>query len=161
MKIEVYNKGGLTGDQLEGTLTIDLRTLEHQQKKDEWYPLELDGTSSGNGNVRLRTHYIYSKYKYFSENFNKTELQIMKLDEDIQELNKYSLLFEKPYGIILAGEIYSIIDKKILEKSEDIVDYISSTRKSVYISPRDRRNMNMAQKMENIFRATFSIFLFN
>ena len=83
----------------------------------------------------LRLRYIYDWQKYYTNLVKKTNEQIKRLREDIEELDKYKELFKQPFGIIVAGEINSIIDKRIFEKSEDILDYITSTRRSVYNKP--------------------------
>jgi hypothetical protein len=83
------------------------------------------------------------------------------LQEDINELNRIFELFNKPFGIIIYGEIIPILEKRILERSEDITHYMSSSRKSIYASPRYGSKSGFAQKMENVFRGTFSKQKFN
>lgn len=156
LKLEIYSKKEFGGDALAGEMHIDLKSLEHQHKTESWYDLVINKDPNGNGSVRLRLQYIYSRYKYYSDNYSKTEMQIIRLQEDINELNRYFESFEKPYGIILAGEIDAIIEKRILERSEDIAEYMASTRKSIYASPRGAWKMGVAQKVENIFKSAFS-----
>jgi hypothetical protein len=155
LKVQVYDKDRFGSDDFEGGVNIDLKSLEHQQRTDMWYDLAVEGDANGNGSIRLKLQYIFSRYKYYTDNFNKTEFQILRLQEDIEELNRYFELFEKPFGIILYGEIESILDKRILEKSEDISEYLISPRRSVYVSPK-MLHISVAQKVENMFKGAFS-----
>ena len=154
--VEVYDKDRVGKDDFEGSTTISLSQLKHQNKIDGWYDLVVGEDASNNGQIRLRLQLVFSKYKYFQDNFFKVELQMTRLQEDINELNRLFELFSKPFGIIIYGEVLPILEKKLLERSEDITQYMSSSRKSIYASPRYGSKSNFAQKMENVFRGTFS-----
>lgn len=149
LTLEIFDQSTFSGTQLIGKLYIDLVLLEHQQKSENWYTLspiqetpvpqtkETIGESPNgkNPSVLLRLRYIYDWQKYYTNLIKKTNEQIKRLREDIDELGKFQESFKKPFGIILAGDVNSIIDKRIFEKSEDILDYITSTRRSVYSKP--------------------------
>ena len=134
LRVELYENSNF-GNELIGYVDIDLVLLEHQQKTEIWYALKLnnDNQDENFGSIHLRLRYIYNWNKYYNDLIAKTQLQIKRLNEDIIELNKYNQLFNEPFGIILAGEINSIIEKRVFEKSEDILDYITSARKSIYV----------------------------
>ena len=149
LTVEIFDQSTFAGTQLIGKLLIDLVLFEHQQKSENWYTLAPaeDTTSLGfketptttgtkTPSILLRLRYIYDWQKYYEGLIKKTNEQLSRLREDIEELDKYLEIIEaKPFGIIVAGEINSIIDKRIFEKSEDILDYITSTRRSVYSKP--------------------------
>ena len=149
LTLEIFDQSTFAGTQLIGKLYIDLVLFEHQQKSENWYTLspiqetpvpqtkETIGESPNgkNPSVLLRLRYIYDWQKYYTNLIKKTNEQIKRLREDIDELGKFQESFKKPFGIILAGDVNSIIDKRIFEKSEDILDYITSTRRSVYSKP--------------------------
>ena len=147
LTVEVFDQSTFAGTQLIGKLVIDLVLFEHQQKSENWYTLtQVENTSLGfketptttdgrTPSILLRLRYIYDWQKYYENLIKKTNEQLSRLREDIEELEKYQKLFKEPFGIIVAGEINSIIDKRIFEKSEDILDYITSTRRSVYSKP--------------------------
>ena len=133
LRVELYENTDLE-NQLIGYVDIDLVLLEHQQKTEIWYALKLNNDIDEEfGSIHLRLRYIYNWNKYYNDLIAKTQLQIKRLNEDIVELNKYIQLFNEPFGIILAGEINSIIEKRVFEKSEDILEYITSERKSIYV----------------------------
>ena len=133
LRVELYENTDLE-NQLIGYVDIDLVLLEHQQKTEIWYALKLNNDIDEQfGSIHLRLRYIYNWNKYYNDLIAKTQLQIKRLNEDIIELNKYIQLFNEPFGIILAGEINSIIEKRVFEKSEDILEYITSERKSIYV----------------------------
>ena len=148
LTVEIFDQSTFAGTQLIGKLLIDLVLFEHQQKSENWYTLTptedtalgfketptTDGTKTPS--ILLRLRYIYNWQKYYEGLIKKTNEQLARLREDIDELDKYLEIIDKEsFGIIAAGEINSIIDKRIFEKSEDILDYITSTRRSVYSKP--------------------------
>jgi hypothetical protein len=164
-KADVYDKDQWGGDDYEGGIEINIEDFADQHKHDIWFNLKLNGESSGNGQLRLRIQYMWSKYKFNTDHYNKTDLQIQRLQEDITELNRYFELFQKPFGIILYGEIDNILDKKVLERSEDVNQYLMNTRKSIYASPKMQvfkggLVSGITNKVENVFRETLSILLF-
>ena len=134
LRVELYENTDFENE-LIGYVDIDLVLLEHQQKTEIWYALKLNSDIQDEefGSIHLRLRYIYNWNKYYNDLIAKTQLQIKRLNEDIVELNKYNQLFNQPFGIILAGEINSIIEKRVFEKSEDILEYITSERKSIYV----------------------------
>jgi hypothetical protein len=146
-------------DEIHGSVKIPLLELDNQiklEKEFELIPKEKDNTYCGT--IRLRLQFLYSRYKYFSDLHAKTEDQIKRLQEDITELNKYFDLFEKPFGILLYGEINSIIDRRILQRSEDIASYAASNRRSIYMtSPRgfSKGPRGLAFKLESVIKGTF------
>ena len=43
-----------------------------------------------------------------------------RLNADIQEINKYLDLFNKPYGLILYGEILEVLNKKVFDEKDEL-----------------------------------------
>ena len=56
------------------------------------------------------------------------------------------------------GEINNINDKKLLDRAEEIALYTGSNRKTIFVSPNkgSHKNPNLADRLDNVFRATFS-----
>jgi hypothetical protein len=156
LKVECYDKDDVGSDDFEGGISISMSELKTQNKVDQWYDLIVDENTTDNGRIRLRLHLIWNKYKFFEDNYNKTDMQIMRLQEDINELNRLFELFEKPFGIIIYGEIVPILEKRILERSEDITHYMQSSRKTVFASPKNMGRSSIGQRFENVLRGTFS-----
>ena len=155
LEVQVWDHGRFGGEDMHGSVKIPLRDLENQMKTEREFDLYAKDGSSGS--IRLKLHFLYSKYKYFSDNYLKTEGQILRLQEDINELNRYYDLFSKPFGILLFGEINMILEKRILERSEDIESYAASSRRSVYMSPNmPKFNKGLAFKLESVIKGTFS-----
>jgi hypothetical protein len=160
LKVEVFNKRKFGGDDFLGYTMVKLKDLEDQLKSDKWYKLENNNNSDDNGEVRLKCEFIWSRYKHNSDNYVKTEQQISRLHEDFDELKRIINLFEKPFGLLVYGEVDNIIKKRLLERSEDVGHYMNTSRRTVFNSPRYSVNKShaFAERVENVFRATFSIF---
>ena len=160
LKVEVFNKRKFGGDDYLGSTIVRLKDLEDQLKVDKWYKLENNNTGD-NGEIRLKLEFIWSRYKYNSDNFIKTENQIARLHEDFDELKRIINLFEKPFGLLIYGEIDNILKKRLLERSEDVGHYMATSRRTVFNSPRYSVNKShaFAERVENVFRATFSILI--
>ncbi len=155
LNVEVWSKDAYAQHDFEGSVKIHLSELQDQKKVDKW--LEIYNGEEKTGYIRLGLHYIHSKYKFYSELHNNTNEQILSLQTDISELKRYYELFEKPFGILLFGEIESILDKKILERGEDVSTYMINTRKSMFVSPRfSVVKSGFAHKMESVIRGTLS-----
>lgn len=155
LNIEVWSRDQYAQHDFEGKVSIPLSDLEDQKKSDRWH--ELSNEEEKTGYLRLGLHFIHSKYRYFSDLYNTTNEQIISLQNDISELNRYYDLFEKPFGIILYGEVESITEKRILERGEDVSTYMNTNRKSFYVSPRfSVVKTGFAHKMESVIRGTLS-----
>lgn len=91
------------------------------------------------------------------DRFNSNERDLKRLQEDIDELNKYFEIFDKPFGILIYGEVENIFKSNILERSEDMNQYMSIVRKTVYNTPKTKElNLGMTERVENVIRGTFS-----
>lgn len=155
--IDVYDKGALTGNNLIGSVRIQLLLFDHQLKTENWYPLTLGSTPDDFGSIHLKFRFIYSYHKYYQGLIEKTKDQIMRLEEDLGEMKEYKQLFDEPFGIILGGKINSIIEKRIFEKSEEILDYIGSTRKSIYIPPKQAKDQIQMTRKSILFSGPDSV----
>jgi len=155
LNIDVWSRDAYAQHDLEGSVTISLKDLIEQKKSDKWY--ELSNGDEKFGYLRLGLHYIHSRYKYFSDLYNNTNEQIMSLQNDLSELNRYYELFDKPFGIVLYGEVEGIVNRKILDLGEDVGTYMITNRKSLFVSPRfSMYKSGFAHKMESVIRGTLS-----
>jgi Ca2+-dependent lipid-binding protein len=157
LDITVWHRDTFSDGKL-GSISIPLSDLEDQIKIEKEYDLTLNGEET-EGKLRLRMQFLYSRYKYFSDNHVKTEQQIQRLQEDITQLNKYFELFEKPFGILIYGEIDSILDRRILQRSDDLASYAASNRRSIYMTSPAMAKMtpkSLAYKLESVIKGTLS-----
>jgi hypothetical protein len=160
LRVEVFSKRRFGGDDYIGGSTIHLKNLDDQQKVDKWYKLSTSESSSDeNGQIRLRLQFVWNRFKFFEENYRKTVQQIDTLEEDFAEINRLLELLDKPFGLLIFGEIGNILDKRIFERSDEIQHYLATSRKTVYASPRysNHTKHGFTERVENVFRATFSM----
>ena len=64
-------------------------------------------------------------------------------------------IIEKPYGIILYGEVINLTESKILDKGEEAIHYMSGSRNFLAAS-KISKNESLAKTLENVFRGTIS-----
>lgn len=157
MKIEIYDKDTIGSDDLEGIVFITAKELLHQQKIDDWIGLSDENGEQEKGYLRVRVQLIWSKYKLYDDIYNKTVEQSKRIEQDIQELDRYLDIVNKPYGIILYGEVMNLTESKILEKGEEAVHYLTGSR-NYLASSKIAKNESLAAKLDSMFRGVFSKF---
>lgn len=131
LQIGVYEKSMNAENILIGSVSVELMWFDHQFEAENWYQLE-NNNKQKCGSILLKICFIYSWYKYYSDYVSKTDIQISRLNKDIKELEESYKLSKQPFELVLAGKILSIQENKIFEKSENIVEYVTSIRQSVY-----------------------------
>lgn len=100
---------------------------------------------------------MWSKFAYYQDLLNKSEKKLNKVKADIDEINRYLELVEKPYGLLLYRDIEALIEKnKELDKEDDI----KGSRKSV-TGAVDNFKSNYKGTVENILRGTLSKLIFD
>ncbi len=123
-------------DNLLGTININLDKYKDQIKKEERINIINENEPNKiNGILHFRIRYRHNYKEYFNNLIYKTDAQIKRLEEVLEELNEYIDKINEPFGLIIANKANDIIKDKILKKSEDPKEYIESWRRSVYISP--------------------------
>ena len=132
--INIYNKG--YGNSLLGTITININEIDSQTKKDKSYEIKNENNPSIiNGVLFLKIRFRYDNFKYYDDLIKKTQTQIQSLNKTLLELDEYSKKLNQPFGLIVAQKANEIVEKNIMNRSEDPKDYIESFRSSVYIRP--------------------------
>ena len=132
--INIYNKG--YGNSLLGTITININEIDSQTKKDKSYEIKNENNPSIiNGELYLKIRFRYDNFKYYDDLIKKTQTQIQSLNKTLLELDDYSQKLNQPFGLIVAQKANEIVQKNIMNRSEDPKDYIDSFRSSVYIRP--------------------------
>jgi hypothetical protein len=127
----------------------------HQQKIDDWIGLSDENGEQEKGYLRVRVQLIWSKYKLYDDLYNKTIEQARRIESDIQELDRYLDIVNKPYGIIVYGEVLNLTESKILEKGEEAIHYLTGSR-NYLASSKIAKNESLAAKLDSMFKGVFS-----
>lgn len=133
---------------------MDLRTLVHQNKVDDWIGLKDSSNNNEKGLLKIRIQFLWSKYNYFQDQITKADKQLAKIQQDMNQLDNYLALLNKPYGIITYGKIIEITDSKILEKGEEAEHYLVGSRDYLAAS-KIRNNESLAFRLESMFQGAF------
>jgi hypothetical protein len=98
-----------------------MKDLDDQQKYEGWFFLQDQNGKPTTVQIRLRIQFIWSRYLYFHQKNEKADTNLKRLGEDIQEINKYLEMFNKPYGLILYAEILEILNKKVFDDQDEVI----------------------------------------
>ena len=156
LRVEIYDKDMIGDDDLEGIVEIPMVSLLNQQKVDNWYELENEKGEMEKGKIRLKLQLIWSRHQYFQDNLNKTYDKLEKIKKDMDELNKFLELFDKPFGILLYVEIDDRVSKIMWGDTDELLPPQTISRMT-HIS--NKAPKNFANTLTNVFRGTFSKFL--
>ena len=116
----------------QGSLELLMIDLDDQQKYEGWFNLIDDEGKQTVTRIRLKVQFIWSRYLYFHDKCEKADINLKKLNDDINEINKYLELFNKPYGLVLYAEIFEVLNKKVFDDEDEII--YSMPKKSGNIS---------------------------
>jgi hypothetical protein len=149
------DKDTIGSDDLEGIVKISCKELIHQQKVEDWIGLTTETGEKEKGFLRIRIQLIWSKLQLYDDMYKKSMDQARKVNSDIEEIDRYLEIIEKPYGIILYGEIINLSESKLLEKGEEAIHYLSGSRNYLATS-KIAKDESMAHRLEQMFRGTLS-----
>ncbi len=155
MTIKIMDKDRFGSDDLEGIVQISCDELLHQNKIDDWIGLIDENSNQEKGFLRVVVQLIWSKYEFYSNLYSKAVEQMNRINADIIQIDKYLDLIDKPFGIILYGEIINLTDSKILEKGEEAINYVTGSRNFLNAS-KLKGNESLASKFDNMFSGIFS-----
>ena len=119
-----------------GTFIIDLTNFFDQLTHDMWYDV-VGGPQGCKAHVSVCL--IYNNTKRYNDLISKTSQQIDKLNQNIFQIENLIEKLNEPYGLIMFNKIKEILDKKILDKSENVFEYLGSSRISVYADQRNSK----------------------
>ena len=112
VNLSIYDKNVGEVEGLQGSLQIPLKSLKNQQLIDQWYNLTYSGRREI-GQIRLRLQLVWSRLIYYQHLVIDYDFKMTKIRMELQELEKYLDLINKPFGILLYVEIDSHLLKKI------------------------------------------------
>lgn len=166
LRIELYDKNEYSkGGEVEGYLEVYLKDFDQQQKVEEWYQLtKMDG-SPHDGDIRLRLQFLWSRYLFYSESYNKLDNELIANKENRDQIEEYCTLLERKFGVLYCGKMDKIdkfIDERPHKRDIDLTE-IHQVRKSVFISPKNLNTRNsirftIAHNVENIMKRALGIY---
>jgi hypothetical protein len=176
LELEVWGKGNfMTSDSILGKTKIFLQNYDDQQKTNILLEINKDGiykeinlNNDDNSNtdlpeisspyISINLHFIYNKFKYYTDNFNRIEGKIQITKQHITELNYYCETFNQPFGLIIHGEIHDIIEKRFLDKEEDAIQSLGERKDKLRLtSPRmTHTKYTFTNKLQNVIKSTLS-----
>ena len=119
-----------------GYFIINLGDYLDQSRKD----VEYDITGEENlAKVSISCIFTYNNKRKYSDLINKISQQVDKLTQNIFQLENLSEKIDEPYGLIYYNKIKEIQDKKILNTSENVNEFLGNTRISLYSSQRNSK----------------------
>jgi hypothetical protein len=126
-----------------GTCTIDLEQIDsNQQRVENIFPLN-NRSLIQVGKIRLKLHYVYDIISYFSYLLKNVKNKIANIESDLTNLKKFQEYYDKPFGIIMSGGIYDLIDDNIgttiFDKYKDTDNLRETLRKSIIKTHGNRR----------------------
>ena len=113
---------------------IELTDFMNQIKQKKIYNIKGDEYKA---KVSIICTFIYNNTKKYNDSISKTSQQIDKLTQTIFQMENIIETTQEPFGLLYNNKFKEIKDKKILHKSEDVDDYLGSSRISVYSSVRN------------------------
>lgn len=155
LTIKIMDKDRFGTDDLEGIVTISCEELLHQNKIDDWIGLIDENSNQEKGFLRVVVQLIWSKKEFYNNLYTKAVEQMNRINADISQIDKYLDLIDKPFGIILYGEIMNLTESKILEKGEEAINYLTGSRNFLNAS-KIKGNESLASRFDNMFSGIFS-----
>jgi len=166
-------------DQKKNILNLDLNNNIYQSRKsmnilnkqnnlinnNNTYIEEKEGNFQNNlentatATIHFSLQFIWNKLKYYTDNYNEIEKKINILQKYIEELNVYCENFNKPFGLIISGNLLPLIEKKILDKDSDynlIVDDNRSKSKMITSPRQTNTKYSFTNKLHNVIKSTIS-----
>lgn len=173
VEIEVWGKGNfMNSDSILGKTQIYLVNYDDQQKtnvllelnkKGNEFNMNIGGANDSEAEittpyVSINLHFIYNKLKHYTDNFNRIEAKIEIIQQHIKELNYYCENFNQPFGLVIHGEINDIIEKKFLDKEEDVIQLLGERKDKMRMtSPRmTNTRYTFTNKLQNVIKSTLS-----
>lgn len=131
VKLEVLHKSTFGGDELIGYYVLNISDFKHQKNVDRWYHLIDKEEKQIKTKIRINCRLLWSKYGFYTDNLRISNNQLEEISRDIESVDQYIELINKPYGLIIFGNLDEMIDNDVIYKGEEIEDYTAKERKSI------------------------------
>ena len=119
-----------------GSFVIKLTDLHDQTVHEMWY--DVVGGSRG-CRAHVSISFTYNNNKKYKDLISKTSLQIDKISQNIFQIENLIEKINQPFGLIMFNKVKEILDKNLLNKSENDSDYLGNSRISVYTDQRNSK----------------------
>ena len=144
-----FNQNKFINDDSKADNTDNTNNDLHEKKEN------LENTS--NSTIHISLQFVWNRLKYYTDNFNEIEMKISLIKKHIEELNYYCESFNKPFGLIVSGNLNSLLEKNILANDNDYSQFVDDNRtKSKQMA--SARNTNtrytFTNKLQNVIKST-------
>lgn len=150
IKCILYESETLINEGL-GSFVITLNNLLDQLTHDLWFDI-IGG--QGGSKAHVSCLFIYNNTKRYKDLISKTTQQIDKLSQNIFQIENLIEKINEPYGLIMFNKVKEILDKNLLHKSENVNEYLGSSRISVYTDQNQRNTKFSYSESPNKFIPT-------
>lgn len=149
----------LTKDLL-GEVFISLKDYQHQNKIDKHFPLKGPSTPWELGSIRMRIRVFWSKLQYYQTQIEICEEKIENAKRESINVQGYLDLLEKPFGLIIYGQVNNLRDEDLLELPKDKEEIVDKKRMSILPNQLQNRSIvpSFANKIDQAFKGTLSKF---
>ena len=119
-----------------GYFIINLGEFLDQKRKEKTYGIIGDENSA---KVLVSVCFTYNNKKKYSDLISKIGQQVDKLTQNIFQIDNLIEKINEPYGLLHYNKIKEIQEKKILNTSENVNDFLGNSHISLYSSQRNSK----------------------
>lgn len=119
-----------------GFFIIEFSNLTDQLTHEVMYDI-IGGSNGAKAHVSIC--FIFNNTKKYKDLISRTSQQIDTISQNIFQIENYIEKLNEPYGLIMCNKINEILEKKILNKSVDVSDYLGSSKISFYTDQRNSK----------------------
>lgn len=142
-----------------GRCFISLKEFKDQERVEKFCTLKALSGPEEMGELRIRIRVFWSKLNYFQNKIQEADDKIESAKKEISEVLGYMNLLDKPFGLIIYGQINNLKDEDILETPGDKEKFAEKKRLSVLPTQGNSNralNPNFANKIDHAIRGTLS-----
>ena len=119
-----------------GFFIIEFSNLTDQLTHEVMYDI-IGGSNGAKAHVSIC--FIFNNTKKYKDLISRTSQQIDTISQNIFQIENYIEKLNEPYGLIMCNKINEILEKKILNKPDNVSDYLGSSKISFYTDQRNSK----------------------
>lgn len=146
-----------------GYVLIPLKDYKDQNKVDKYFQLRTSNTPDELGSIRMRVRVFWSKLQYYKSQIDLCDEKIENAKNESQNVQGYLELLDRPFGLIVYGQINNIRDEDLLEPPKEKEDIVDKKRMSVLPNQLQNRGIgptSFANKIDQALKGTLSKFVY-